>query len=371
MDIYIGLIAIALVLISCIAIINALTFPRLHTAKVENAPLVSVLIPARNEAAVIAGTIRAWLEQDYPNFEVILMDDNSSDRTAQLASDAAEGDPRLRVLSGKELPAGWKGKTWACHQLSQVAKGDFFVFTDADVDWSPTALSALMACMVREQADMYTVWPTQVTKSWSERLVVSQMALVVLAYLPVLAVHFIPWPVFSAANGQCIVLKKESYEKLGGHENVRTAIVEDMAFASQAKRHQLRLRMADGAGLISTRMYHNWITVRDGFAKNILAGHANSLPFLFFSMLFHWSLFLFPWLVLFAAMAGQFDWMPALVMVTLGVLIRALTASITRQRVLDSVLQPISVILLTIISFRAIYWHFHGGPQWKGRAYDG
>lgn len=365
MQIYLGFVTLFLVLVALIAILNAFTFPRLASNSFSSSflPRVSVLIPARDESAVIAETVQAWLAQDYPNFELFVLDDHSSDGTAELARQAAGSDPRVRILSGESLPKGWKGKNWACYQLSQAARGDILLFTDADVRWEPGALAALLAEMTRTRADLLTVWPTQVTRTWAERLIVPLMGFVIIGYLPVLAVHYIPWPVFAAAMGQCLAFRRDAYERIGGHAAVRDALVEDMAFAQSIKRARLRLRAADGAGLLSTRMYRGWPEVRDGFAKNILAGHGDSLVFLALSTLFHWSLFLFPWIWLF------FDPLPAVLLCALGLLVRALTAAVTRQRLVDALFMPVSVLLMTVIAGRAVQWRFSGGPRWKGRAY--
>jgi len=374
LDLYAASAGLVLAVIALVAILNALTFPRLGSSAAQPASdggsvMVSVLIPARDEAAAVEETVRAWLRQDYPNYEIILLDDGSTDGTGELARRAAAGDGRLRILEGAALPADWKGKNWACHQLARAAVGEVLVFTDADVRWAPAALSALMAEMIRSRADVLTVWPTQLTVTWSERLVVSQMALVVIAYLPALAVHHLPWPVFSAANGQCLAFRRSAYEHIGGHAAVQAAMVEDMALARAGKRKGLRLRMADGAGLVSTRMYHSWPEVRDGFAKNILYGHAGSVLLLLLSSLFHWSLFFLPWIWWLAAGMGAGDWRSPLILVSLGVLVRALTASVTRQRPLDALLMPVSVVLMTIVTARSLGWHFRGGTRWKGRVY--
>jgi chlorobactene glucosyltransferase len=365
MDIYVALVTFFLVIFALIAIFNALTFPRLSSKSSSFSPLpsVSILIPARDESAVIAETVNSWLAQTYPDFEILILNDNSSDDTAELARRTADGDPRARVLSGASLPEGWKGKNWACHQLSQAARGEILLFTDADVGWDPRALSALVAEMNRSDADLLTVWPTQVTRTWAERLVVPLMGFVIIGYLPVLAVHYIPWPIFAAATGQCLAFRRDTYEKIGGHAAVREALVEDMAFAYAIKRNHLRLRAADGAGLLSARMYRGWPEVRDGFAKNILGGHADSLIFLALSTLFHWALFLFPWFWLF------FDPASAALLCAVGLLVRLLTAAVTRQRLVDALFMPVSVLLMTVIAGRAVQWHFTGGPRWKGRAY--
>jgi chlorobactene glucosyltransferase len=371
-----------LLLFALIAILNAFTFPRLRSKNISQSPMtnhpsrITVLIPMRNESAIIADTVRSLLAQDYPDLEILLLDDHSTDNSTEIARAAADGDPRLRILPGAPLPPGWTGKVWACHQLAEQAQGDYLLFTDADVRWRPGALSALMAEAQRTNADLLTVWPTQMTQTWGERLVVPLMAFTILAYLPVLAVHHLPWPVFSAAMGQCLLFRRESYRQIGGHAAIKNHILDDMAFAYAIKRSRLRLRAADANGLIQTRMYQNWPQVRDGFAKNILAGHANSVLFLLFSMVFHWWLFVLPWFLLLSQVALSVFSIPhpfqnlsslPFLAVLLGVITRALTAATSRQRIHDSLLMPVSVFLMTLITFRALQWRFTGGPQWKGR----
>lgn len=371
------------------AILNAFSFPRLRqksgstsasdcqTKSVSSSdfplqnplthPLVSVLIPMRNEADIIAETVKSLLAQNYPNLQILLLDDQSTDNSAETALKAAGDDPHLRIIPGAPLPPGWLGKTWACQQLSEQASGDYLLFTDADVRWQPGAISALLAESQRTSADLLTVWPTQTTKTWSERLVVPLMSFAVLAYLPVLAVHHICWPVFSHAMGQCLLFRRAAYRKIGGHAAIKKQILDDMAFAYTIKHNRLRLRAADANGLIQTRMYHNWTQVRDGFAKNILAGHGNSVLLLLFSAIFHWSLFIIPWLILpYFLLSAQSSIFP-LFLIMLGITTRALTAATSRQRIFDSAFMPVSVFLMTIIAFQSMRWHFSGGPQWKGR----
>jgi chlorobactene glucosyltransferase len=372
-EVFIAFVTFFLILIALITILNALTFPRLFPLPppFDFRPSVSVLVPARNESAVIAGTVEAWLAQEYTDFELLILDDNSSDSTAEIAQASARGDPRLRVLAGAPLPEGWKGKSWACHQLAEAARGDLLLFTDADVTWQPGALSALVGEVGRSRADLLSVWPKQITHTWAERLVVPLMGFVFLGYLPILAVHYVPWPVFSAAIGQCLVIRRPAYQAIGGHASVREALVEDMALAWNIKHKRLRLRLADGTRLGSVRMYRNWPEVRDGFAKNILAGHANRISLLFLSALIHWSLFLFPclWLAIGWALPVP-GWPVAPVVLSVqGMLIRALTAAVTHQRIGDAVTLPISIISMTLITARAVQWHFSGGPRWKGRVY--
>lgn len=366
----------ALVVIALINVLNTLTFPRLGAVRKAPAawtPLhVSVLVPARDEAGVIGQAVAAILGQEYPGeLELIVLDDGSSDGTAQRAAEAAQGDPRLRVIAGASLPPGWAGKNWACQQLAQHARGDLLVFSDADVRWEPGALSGVARCMARTRADCFTVWPTQETRSWSERLVVPMMMFAILAYLPEVCVRFVRWPVFAAANGQFIAFRRAAYERTGGHAAVRGSVVEDVSLAWQVKRQGLRLVMSLGDGLIYGRMYENWRQVRHGFAKNILAGHGGSPFFLLCSALFHWLLFLAPWFWLAGGLFRQQELHTLgvpLAMIALGFGARALSAAVAHHRLLDVLWLPVSVALMTVVAAQSLWWHYrYGGPQWKGR----
>ncbi|WP_420630720.1 glycosyltransferase [Candidatus Leptofilum sp.] len=357
-----GFISFALLILGMTAVSNILLFPRLKAAQPAAQPKLSILIPARNEAAVIGQTIRALLKQTATNFELILLDDQSDDGTGKIATQAAADDARFRLISGTPLPSGWLGKNWACHQLSQAATGDYLLFADADVGWQPNALAALLTLAQTEQADLLTVWPTQQTESWPERLVVPLMSFAILCYLPILPVHYTNLPAFAAANGQCLLFRREAYEKIGGHTAVHNNVIEDVALAKTIKSHNLRLRMADGNRLVGCRMYQNWPEVRAGFSKNILAGHGGSIPFLLLSTVFHWLVFLVPWLWFAATLAV---W--PLVLGLAGVVLRGGTAVFTHQRPLDALLMPVSVLLMTCIAFQSIQWQRQGTAEWKGR----
>ncbi len=381
--------AAALIVMLGIALLNGLTFLRLRPPQPEalrppqhealrpvihpsaETPLVSILIPARDEAVAIGATVRSLLAQTYSSFEVIILDDHSADGTGEIARVAAGGDARFQIISGQPLLEGWLGKSWACHQLSLMARGSVLVFADADVQWQPQALAALVALMLKTQADLLTVWSTQITVTWSERLIVPLMALAIFAYLPALLVHNLTSTAFAAANGQCLAFRRSAYQALGGHICVRGSVIEDMSFARQIKARGLCLRMADGAGLISCRMYRSWRDVRDGFAKNILAGYGGRVSLLALATVFHLLVFVVPavWLLVgwLLPTHAAYPLVP-LVLTLLGILVRGLTAGVTRQRLRDALWMPISALLMTRIAGQAVWWQWrYGGARWKGR----
>jgi chlorobactene glucosyltransferase len=363
------ILALPLLTFLAIAGVNHFSLLRLGGSPSTRRPMVSILIPARDEARHIGRAVAALRAQTYAEREIIVLDDASSDGTADIAEEAACGDPDIRVIRGMALPTGWLGKNWACHQLAMAAAGEILLFADADVRWQPDAVAALVRTLEVSKADLLSVWPTQTTVSWAERLTVPLMALTVLGYLPLPLAYHTPWSLLAAANGQCLAFRRGAYEKSGGHEGVRDEVLEDVMLARRIKRAGLRLRLADGAGLIGCRMYDGWDAVRQGFGKNILAGYAGRVSFLVLATVFHWALFVAPWLWLLVALlvpeAGG-ALAPA-VLIALGVAARALTAALSGQRLRDAVLMPLSVVLMTGVSAQALWWHWRGGPIWKGR----
>ncbi len=366
-----------------IALTNRRLFPRLHSAdardKADAAPGVSILIPARNEQHNIGETIRHLRAQNYADFEVLVLDDQSEDETLVEARRAAEEDVRVRVLLGTPKPDDWVGKTWACHQLAQAAQYNLLIFTDADVRWRPGALAAVAQELQRPHVDVLTVWPTQITVTWAERLVVPLMGMVVMGYMPVRLFNDTDWPGTGAANGQCLAFTREAYARCGGHAAVKDSVLEDMMLAHQCKQQRMRLRMVDGSGLLTCRMYQNRREVLDGYAKNILAGHGQSIALLLLSTLAHLSIFVMPWLWLAGGrrrnlgQKGEVWGWPAwpawpATLVAAGVGLRAFTARLTGQRARDAAFLPLSVLMMTGIALRSIWWQLrYGGPKWKGR----
>lgn len=357
-------IAGVLVILSLTMTMNLPIFPKLMVERpLEDAPFVSILIPARNEAIVIEATVKYLLKQTYSKFELIILDDKSDDDTGKSALKAGQGDDRLRVIFGTDLPSGWMGKSWACHNLAQVAQGDILIFTDADVQWkSPHALNSLISQMTATNVDMLTVWSTQITETFAERVTVPLMGMVILGYLPTIMVHHSPFSIFSAANGQVMAWQKSAYEALGGHQAVANNVLDDVTLARLAKKKGYKIRMVDGNEHIQARMYADWNSVRNGYAKNILAGYGSVFALLL-GTIFHWLIFLVPYLLLFMPEHR----LSAIILIIAGLILRAVSAKFTNQRVIDTLWMPLTVILFTIITVQSIYWHSTGKSSWKGR----
>jgi chlorobactene glucosyltransferase len=237
----------------------------------QPSPLISVCIPARNEERNIRQCVESVLAQDYPNLEVIVLDDRSTDATPTLLTDIASHDFRLLPISGSDLPAGWAGKPYALYQASAVARGDWLCFLDADTFLTPEALSTCYAKALETQADMFTIMTFQVLGSFWEKTV---MPLIMTA----LSVGFSPRKVNdpatkdAIANGQFIMIKRSVYDAIGGHEKVKDKIVEDKAISEAVKWNGYRLIVADGTQVARTRMYTSLPEMWEGWTKNIYLG---------------------------------------------------------------------------------------------------
>jgi hypothetical protein len=273
---------------------NAVVFPRLAPAPADGLPAVSLLVPARDEAPNLVRTLPTWLDQ--PVLEVLVLDDGSTDGTPDLVHELAAGEPRVRVLEGRPLPAGWLGKPWACHQLAEAARGELLVFCDADVELHPGAVSAIVAEARRQSADLFSVFPLQRARGLGERLLVPLIDEVLLAFLPhrLLAM---PVPQAATANGQLLAFWREAYDAIGGHASVRHAVVEDVRLAYTTRKAGLRLGLALGGPYVEARMYDGYAAAVRGFGKSVRAAHGGSRLLLTADVAWHGAAYTLPWLL--------------------------------------------------------------------------
>jgi len=260
-----------------------LTLPRLtsRTPNLSDTPLasgelVSVIVPARNEAATIRTVLSSLLATQYHPVEIVVVDDRSTDDTAALVS--AVSDARLRLLKGEELPQGWYGKPWACYQGYRAAQGSLLLFTDADTHHHPELLGRAMGALSRERAGLVTVSPLQRCVTFWERVVMPQIwFLLALRYHPP-AVNRARQERDVIANGQFILTTREAYEAAGTHKGVSHEVAEDLALAQAYLRRGLKLHFAFAERLMETRMYQNLPQLVEGWSKNIYLGGRRSFP---------------------------------------------------------------------------------------------
>ncbi|MGH8884592.1 MAG: glycosyltransferase family 2 protein [Egibacteraceae bacterium] len=247
------------------------------TCRGSSAPsgLVSVLVPARDEAGRIGPCIQALLRQRGADLELLVLDDGSTDGTADVVHDVAAGDPRVKILDGAPLPPGWLGKPHACAQLAEAARGDVLVFIDADVEVAPDGIAATVALLNapldRGRLDLVCPYPRQRAETVSERLVQPLLQWTWLTFLPLGLAERLRLPSLCAANGQLLACHAEAYRAVGGHAGVRGAVIEDVELARAFKRAGRRVAIADGTHVATCRMYSGWADLRDGYTKSLWA----------------------------------------------------------------------------------------------------
>lgn len=245
-------------------------------------PRVSILVPARNEEANIEACVSSLLAQDYPHYEVLVLDDHSQDRTGELLQKLAGHDRRLKVLQGEPLPEGWLGKHWACQQLAAAAQGELYLFTDADTRHHPDTIMDAVTALLDKKAAFLSVWPRQKVVSWGERLTVPLIYWSFFSFLPLALARRTRIPAFSAAIGQFMLFRREAYERTGGHAAVRDQPADDLALARRVKASGLTGLLLDGSRRIECRMYSGFKQAAEGLSKNLLAAFDHRiLPFVF------------------------------------------------------------------------------------------
>lgn len=332
-------------------------------------PKVSVLIPARNEELRLRPCLGTLSDSDYPILEILVLDDHSTDGTAQLVNQRAKGDPRIRLLSGQPLPAGWVGKPWACHQLSREAQGEYLLFVDADTRFSDITISQAVNLAHREKADLISLWPYLESLSWSERLVIPFVHLFILFYLP----HWVRAPLrcFGAANGQFVLFRRTAYEQIRGHESVRDHLVEDISLARNLRQAGHKVLNLDGTNpghaiaLVRCRMYTRVAELWEGFTKNLYPSFDGNFPAFLFFQLVQGVIFLAPFVLLFTPYRSPLVWTEIAIIFAL----RLSLAHRFRQSYLGALLHPVGQIMVISIAIHSWWQALRGRLPWKGRHY--
>jgi len=369
-------ILLAAILFNLLLNLRALRKPKSDIELPAPAPLISILIPARNEEANIGVCLESLRQQDYPNFEILVLDDSSTDGTADIVARIAAEDSRVRLLKGQPLPSGWAGKTFACHQLAQEARGSWLLFTDADTVHVASMLRRVLGVALVSRAALISGFPYQRTSSiWQKTAMPILFYFMLLCWMPFWWLQRSRCTTPSVAIGQFLFFSAREYRSIGGHEAVKSRMVEDVWLGIEVSRHKYRQLTLDLSSLVSCQMYREFGTMWDGITRWFYTAASLSVVTLVVMIAVVLILFLAPflWLV-YGLLLGQ----PALaweVLVALQVgivfLARFLAGRRFSQPKTSIILHPIGVAFLLLVSFYASYQYLTGaGVKWKGRLYD-
>jgi hypothetical protein len=347
----------------------------------QAAPLVSILIPARNEERNIERCVAGALAQRYPAFELLVLDDHSTDGTATLL--AGFSDTRLRVLAGEALPPGWTGKCFACQQLGAAARGEWLLFLDADTAPAPELVAAMVAHAERRDLALLTLLPLLELKTFWERAVLPPFVGLITATFPFDRLERADArPDEVLAIGQCMLVRRSAYEAISGHSAVRNAVLEDVRLAQTLRAAGFRVGVGDGRALLRVRMYRSGREVLAGLTKNAAAGYssgggrafgeATRLLALAFGPL--WLVAAGVWLLaggLGATGLAVLGW-GALALAGALLLWGNVYRSLYGLRSWNAALWPLGLLAYLLIALRGIWLVRTGqGVVWKGRRYVG
>jgi chlorobactene glucosyltransferase len=336
----------------------------------KETPLISVLIPARNEEETIDKCVTSLLQSDYPHLEIIVLDDNSRDRTYEIVRILAQNHENLLIIKGQKLPPGWNGKNWACHQLAYTAKGDWFLFTDADTCHSPNSISAAILAAEKSQSHFVTVIPGLIMKSWAERLILPVIHFAFFVLLPYKLINFSKNSRVAIGIGPFLFIQRKRYFSCGGFEAIKTEILDDMALAKRVKQDKGKLAVIDGTDILQVRFYTCFKEIWSGLSKNSFQAIGSSPHFLFGISVACYFLFVYPYLYLATAIYYSQSMTIPFLQVLLVSLIRIGLSSRFKTSIIYSMLHPFMILLTLLILFNSFRLSLFGKKiEWKERLY--
>ena len=347
----------------CVATVNIIFSPVLKKRTPQSTPLVSVLIPARNEEANIGNILNDLIKQSYLNIEVVVFNDQSTDNTAGLVKSFSETNKRFRLVESTGLPNGWLGKNNACHNLARNASGDYFLFLDADVRILPGVIESSLAQMQKHRLKLLSIFPKQIMKTTGEKITVPVMNSILLSLLPMVLTRKSSRPSLAAANGQFMLFEKETYLEIQPHEKVKKHPVEDILIARMYKSEGLKMQCMTGNETISCRMYQGFDDAIQGFAKNVAEFFGGS----------HLAAFLYWLFGTFGIFVVLFFLPPVFIITTLvmAIALKIFVSVASKQSVWQNLFLAIpQQLLMGGIVFLSYLNKKQKKNQWKGRDID-
>lgn len=343
-----------------VTLFNFISDPKLRRVSKSYTNLVSILIPARNEENNILALLKSIHQQDYLNYEVIILDDDSSDRTYAICAEFAAKHPAFSIIKGKELTGQWLGKNYACHQLARHAKGEYLLFLDADELVFDGLINSAVHRMYFRNLALLSLFTNQQMKTIGEKLTVPLMHYILLNLLPLRLVYLSKNAAVAAASGQFMLFNTSVYRQYEWHKSSKDKIVEDVEIMKQIKSAGFNGESLLANGMVSCRMYTNYTDALNGFGKNFLAAfNYNIFSFLVFLLLLIGG----PMLVIMTL-----NLQLIMMMIGLIILTRIMISLESGQNAVSNViLHPLQMFSLVLIAFSAIQKNLTKTTEWKGR----
>ncbi|MEW6034352.1 MAG: glycosyltransferase [Chloroflexota bacterium] len=363
------------IILNVILNLRSLRKPQRDAIVSQPQPLVSVLIPARNEEENIRACLNSVLRQDYRGLEVLVLDDSSVDRTCEIVLEVSRADRRVRLLVGRPLPAGWAGKPHACYQLACEAKGEWLLFLDADTVHVPWMVRSVLAAAIESQAALVSGFPRQMTPSLSLRTMIPMMYFMLFAWLPLWLTWRSRLPRPSVAVGQFMLFRTEDYWRMGGHKAVRSRIIEDVALGIAMIRSGRRHETLDLSSVVFTTMYKTFGAMWEGWTKWLYSVALISRIGLLAMIVSAFVVFLAPflWLAKDVFMNDFSSEWRGLVVVQVAIVlaVRLLVDRRFHQSLASSLLHPVGFSLLVANGVYAGWRQLsRAGVRWKDRLYQ-
>ena len=346
------------------------------------AALVSVCVPARNEATNIEACVGSILANDWPNIEVLVYDDQSTDATPEILARLMKLDPRVRAVESRPLPEGWNGKQHACWRMSQSARGEWMIFTDADVRFAPDCLRRAVGSATVLKAGLVSAFPRQITGTVSEALAIPMIFFILLSYLPFAKMRGTTDASASAGCGQFLCIRRDAYDASGGHDGFKDSMHDGIKLPRAVRRAGFTTDVFDGTDVLACRMYVGLRQTWRGFAKNAYEG-LGSLGLLIFITVVHLLAHVTPWVLLGITAAaratgpGPLSRLDVLTSpLALGLAVVCVLLQITHRLVLArrhaqplwiALAHPIGIVMMTLIQWHSLYLHLTGKRAWRGR----
>jgi len=354
--------------------LRSLKTPRRDSKISEPAPLVSILIPARDEEVNIAACLESLQKQDYPNFEILVLDDNSSDNTGSIVEQVAARDNRIQLIRGEPLPEDWAGKPFACYQLAKKARGSWLLFIDADTTHAAHMLRGVLSIALKLKTSLLSGFPRQLANSLPQKIAIPVLYFVIMSWMPLWWLHRSKQPKPSLAIGQFLLFPSEEYWRIGGHEAVKSRILEDVWLGIEINRHGGRHIAVDLSPVVSCNMYRSVGAMWEGFIKWCYSVAAMSRMALFGLLAAAYIFFLAPFYYLwneFFVVSTPTAWRELIIFqVAVIWIMRGLIDNRFKEPVISAVLHPLGFSFLVLSALYASGRRVVGASvSWKKRAY--